>query len=113
FKPLSLFMILPPPRSTLFPYTTLFRSIDMPLAKESRGGPVGLSGVMPIPNSEAVGSLRAGTACVWLSRCAVKRRSLMKLGEKTDVYARLAKERLEVVVVGKPGTLATAKGTSV
>src|SRR5205085_10535821 len=83
FKPLSLFMILPPPRSTLFPYTTLFRSIDMPLAKERRGGPVGLSGVMPIPNSEAVGSLRAGTACVWLSRCAVKRRSLMKLGEKT------------------------------
>src|SRR3712207_7903394 len=34
-------MIRPPPRSTLFPYTTLFRSIDVPIARgemQERGG---------------------------------------------------------------------------
>src|SRR5437870_11316795 len=30
-------MILPPPRSTLFPYTTLFRSIEVP---QKKGDPV-------------------------------------------------------------------------
>src|SRR2546422_2918468 len=34
-------MIRRPPRSTLFPYTTLFRSLSPPLLEESRYGPRG------------------------------------------------------------------------
>src|SRR2546428_7736554 len=36
-------MIRRPPRSTLFPYTTLFRSPDEPAAREERRGPTRLS----------------------------------------------------------------------
>src|SRR5438034_10953549 len=35
--PFFFLVILPPPRSTLFPYTTLFRSGRQPAARERRG----------------------------------------------------------------------------
>src|SRR5437773_3211819 len=42
-------MIRRPPRSTLFPYTTLFRSLDRAHARTLREAPVGTSRLGPRP----------------------------------------------------------------
>ena len=53
--------------------------------KTNMGGPVGLSGVMPIPSSAGVGALAAGTLWTVLMRCAVKRKSLRAVAENNRV----------------------------
>src|SRR2546427_8118996 len=47
-------MIRRPPRSTLFPYTTLFRSTPAPAGREARGGSPGPRSwpVSPSPNQQ-------------------------------------------------------------
>src|SRR2546430_7503328 len=64
-------MIRPPPRSTLFPYTTLFRSgssvIDEPgepLTEKLSGVPVGHSSVNELPDV-VTGSLKLKTTLVF------------------------------------------------
>src|SRR5207249_7584634 len=52
-------MIPPPPRSTLFPYTTLFRSM---------GGKSGTSQVRRISQAEREHGIRKGTAVPWKER---------------------------------------------
>src|SRR3989441_11907712 len=47
-------MIRRPPRSTLFPYTTLFRSRDLPAARRDVCGPAGASALPrgPVPGAD-------------------------------------------------------------
>src|SRR2546430_10228575 len=61
-------MIRRPPRSTLFPYTTLFRSSESSLAKELAGKQAGLSQLqnalqqLPIATAQRVSQLEASIA---------------------------------------------------
>src|SRR5258707_13848058 len=47
-------MIRPPPRSTLFPYTTLFRSLVDPLHQLPQQGRAGVLGQEPVPGGVAL-----------------------------------------------------------
>src|SRR5256885_10805449 len=46
-------MIRRPPRSTLFPYTTLFRSVTEPLPRKAKGSS-GLETVVSLPSRRAI-----------------------------------------------------------
>src|SRR5207253_5288116 len=61
----------------------------VPLVVKPRiGGPVGSSGVMPIPSSPAVGSFLAGAAWKLLFRWPVSRKSFSSEGENFDIDAQ-------------------------
>src|SRR3712207_8471551 len=47
-------MIRRPPRSTLFPYTTLFRSVDLGELAPLHGAGVGAAGARRVPGAQAV-----------------------------------------------------------
>src|SRR3712207_7918740 len=58
-------MIRRPPRSTLFPYTTLFRSRCVPISRSNAGN-------LPIDLFAAfLGHLRAPRRCLWESQVGV------------------------------------------
>src|SRR5207253_8463086 len=46
-------MLRPPPRSTLFPYTTLFRSLYQPQGRQNRTGPYPVSSRRPHERRQA------------------------------------------------------------
>src|SRR5438270_1141534 len=47
-------LIRRPPRSTLFPYTTLFRSVDQPAAQRPKTGELRLQGHQPVGHHRLV-----------------------------------------------------------
>src|SRR5688572_31760395 len=62
-------MLRPPPRSTLFPYTTLFRSVTLEQARElvaTIGGRVDIVAVVADPDDVLVEQLRQQLGIEWL-----------------------------------------------
>src|SRR3712207_8374466 len=72
-------MIRRPPRSTLFPYTTLFRSLGHPAQRTRRRGPeLRCAGHPPRPELLGLGGVpeaRQGGGCAWLRRRTGDRKS--------------------------------------
>src|SRR5947209_19645708 len=86
-------MLRPPPRSTLFPYTTLFRSLSVPVqlcrAGGGRGGGDGGAGGRRCAKTRAGGSPRWPPAvqdrpAAALHRCGALRRDLLADDETSD-----------------------------
>src|SRR2546426_12551456 len=72
-------MIRRPPRSTLFPYTTLFRSAGKAPAERRTGGVDGRGFVQPRPGGVASGFGDDGVA--WCRACRTQRASLLSRAE--------------------------------
>src|SRR2546430_11443445 len=86
-------MIRRPPRSTLFPYTTLFRSRIRPVESLTDAGGVG---VIPPRHEIAVGSPGAAVEPAPGKRAAV----VAQLAESCELLARLAYHLGRVLGVG-------------
>src|SRR2546430_14970583 len=86
-------MIRRPPRSTLFPYTTLFRSISYPLRRQDR--PVGLllvngPGGSLTPDVRAVLGILSGQTAVAIEDCRLVEENVRlerQLGEQERLAA--------------------------
>src|SRR2546430_4314220 len=96
-------MIRRPPRSTLFPYTTLFRSISYPLRRQDRT--VGLllvdgPGGSLTPDVRAVLGILAGQTAVAIEDCRlVEERSeehTSELQSQSNLVCRLLLEKKKV-----------------
>src|SRR5258708_38130166 len=86
-------MIRRPPRSTLFPYTTLFRSLPVryPWASDYRGKAMVLYGHTPVPAPEWVnGTLCLDTGCVFGGRLTA-----LRYPERELVFVPAAEHRSE------------------
>src|SRR5258706_11079318 len=79
-------MIRRPPRSTLFPYTTLFRSSDETLAEAIAAG----LGIGLLPEGEAHAPARAGA---WASPSGRSEEHTSELQSLTNLVCRLLLEK--------------------
>src|SRR5256885_12254046 len=99
-------MIRRPPRSTLFPYTTLFRSKFLHLARAVKHKPrQAVRDVLSARNLEKMNAGKDGSV--------VARRKLMQIGERfsrnaeTDVVCRLLLDKTKVTARSAHRSLST------
>src|SRR2546421_1895971 len=86
-------MIRRPPRSTLFPYTTLFRSFLIPTdSHEKKHGPsTGMLSVLPF--SALPGNTHGSDHALFLSDCPRSEEHTSELQSRSDLVCRLLLEK--------------------